>query len=155
MRKFLDLKIGVSTMDLKQAISGGLQTIMRVVVKNFNQRHRIQLREHENILRLFISIFILYIFSRALLETNLWLGLSFILAGCTAIWYGYVYRRREVMYLVLVGVIIGTLVTLLAPNTWQALSTGDIFSFIVILGLMIYLFRLSSKYKKGKYPNEK
>ena len=127
-------------------------TVGGIVYDNFNKRHRKKLQKGENVLRLTISIFILYVFSKALLETDWRLGISFIFAGLTAIWFGYIYRGREVMGLVLVGVIIGTLVTALAPDAWKAFSSGDFIGAAVIVGIMIYLYLISREYKKGRQP---
>jgi len=129
-----------------------VSTVGRIVYDNFNKRHRKRLQKGENVLRLIISIFILYVFSKALLETDWRLGVSFIFTGLTAMWFGYVYRGREVMGLVLVGVIIGTLVTALAPDAWKAFSSGDLIGAAVIVGIMIYLYLISREYKKGRQP---
>ena len=119
---------------------------------NYKKRHRSKLRKGENLLRLGISIFILYFISKALLETDWRLGLSFIVAGLTAIWFGYIYRGREVMGLVLIGVIIGSLVTLLAPDAWQAFSSGDFIGFAFIVFLMFFFYYISREYKEGRRP---
>ena len=139
-------------MGLVHRYYGLASTVGRIVYDNFNKRHRKKLQKGENILRLTISIFLLYVFSKALLETDWRLGISFIFAGLTAVWFGYVYRGREVIGLVLVGVIIGSLVTALAPDAWEAFSSGDFIGAAVIVGIMIYLYVVSREYKKGRRP---
>ena len=124
----------------------------QIALANYGKRHRDKLREPENVIRLLISVFIMYIIAWSLLETDRRLGFSFIVAGITAIWFGYVYRGREVMGLVLVGVIVGTLVTLLAPSAWKAFSSGDIAGAVIILALISFFYYISSQYKKGKHP---
>lgn len=123
-----------------------------ITYDNYKKRHRSKLRKGENLLRLGISIFILYFISKALLETDWRLGLSFVVAGLTAIWFGYIYRGREVMGLVLIGVIIGSLVTLLAPDAWQAFSSGDFIGLAFIVFLMFFFYYISREYKKGRRP---
>ncbi len=129
-----------------------IRRIISIIYQNFNKRHRPKLGDGENIFRLFISLFLLYFVSRALLETDWRLGISFIFAGLTAIWFGYVYRGREVIGLVLVGVIVASIVTILAPDAWKALSTGDFIGAAVIVVLMIYFYLQSREYKKGRRP---
>ena len=126
--------------------------LSQIAYDNFNKRHRVRLRKRENILRLMISIFIFYIFSKALLDTDWRLGLSFIFASLTAIWYGYIYRGRDVMGLVFVGVVIGSLVTVLAPDAWRALSGGDFIGAAAIVGIMIYFYFTSRELKRGRRP---
>lgn len=126
--------------------------IAAIVYENFNRRHRSKLGKKENILRFFISIFILYIFSKALLETDWRLGASFIFAGATAVWFGYIYRGRDVMGLVLVGVILGSLVSALAPDAWKALSSGDFIGAVIVIGIMGYLYFASREFKRGRRP---
>jgi len=140
------------TVQLAKSLRWILITSAQLTYSNFNKRHRDKLRKGRNIVQLAISIFILYFLSKALLETDWRLGFSLILAGLTAIWFGYIYRGREVMGLVLVGVIIGSLVTALAPNAWQALSSGDFIGGAVIIFLMVFLYFMSREYKKGRRP---
>lgn len=140
------------TIKIVRALWWLLVRVATIIYDNFNKRHRNRLGKGENMLRLIISIFILYIFSKTLLETDWKLGVSFIIAGLTAIWFGYIYRGRDVMGLVLVGVIIGTLVTALAPDAWKALSGGDFIGAVVIGSLMIYLYFKSRELKRGRRP---
>jgi len=140
------------TIEIAKALWWLVTGIALIIYDNYNKRHRDKLRNSENILRLVIALFMLYILSKALLDADWRLGVSFIIAGLTAVWFGYIYRGREVMGLVLVGVIIGSLVTVLAPDAWQALSTGDFIGAVVIIGIMIYLYFISREYKKGKRP---
>jgi len=135
---------------LAKALRWILTELAQIIYDNYNERHRSKLRKGENLLRLGISIFILFFISKALLETDWRLGLSFIVAGLTAIWFGYIYRGREVMGLVLIGVIIGSLVTLLAPDAWQAFSSGDFVGGAIIVFLMAFFYFISREYKKGR-----
>lgn len=126
--------------------------IMRISYINFNKRHRHRLSDGTNVLRLIISIIIFFFFSQALLESDWRLGLSYVFSGFIAIWFGYIYRNEVVMGLVLVGVVIGSLVTVLAPQAWKAFSAGDYIGAAVIVFLMIFFFSISREYKKGRRP---
>lgn len=140
------------TIKIAKALWWLLVRLAPIIYDNYNKRHRNKLQKGENVLRLIIALFILYILSKALLGTDWRLGVSFVIAGLTAVWFGYIYRGREVMGLVLVGVIIGTLVTALAPDAWQALSSGDFIGVAVIISIMIYLYFTSREYKRGRRP---
>ncbi len=141
-------------MNLDITLKDTITKIFEIIKDNYNKRHRKRLQKSENVIRLGISIFILYAFSRALLESDWRLGISFIIAGLTAIWFGYIYRGRDVMVLVFIGVVIGTFITVLTPNAWSAFSSGDIISVIIIVGLIMYFYKLSNEYKKGKRPKQ-
>jgi hypothetical protein len=149
----LTTRLYYNRMDMS-AMKDLITKIAEIIKDNFTKRHLKRLQKRENVVRLGISIFILYVLARALLESDLMLGISFIIAGLTAIWFGYVYKGRDVMILVLVGVVIGTFISILAPNAWGALSSGDFISAVIVIGLIIYFYRISSDYKKGKRPKQ-
>lgn len=126
--------------------------IVHISYINFDKRHRHRLSDGTNILRLIISIIIYFFFCKALLESDWRLGISYVVSGFIAIWFGYIYRNEVVMGLVLVGVIIGSLVTVLAPEAWKAFSAGDYIGAAIIVFLMIFFFVIASQYKKGRHP---
>ncbi len=129
-----------------------LNWLAPLIYANYIKRHRSRLRNNENILRLFLAIFLLFIISRALLASDWRLGIFFIIAGTVAIWFGYIYRNRDVILLVLIGVVIGTIVTILAPDAWKAFKAGDYIGAAVIIGIMAYFYLKSRGLKKGKRP---
>ncbi|GAI78806.1 unnamed protein product, partial [marine sediment metagenome] len=47
-------------------------------------------------------------------------------------------------------VIVGSIVTLLAPDAWQAFSSGDFIGFAFIVFLMAFFYYISREYKKGR-----
>ena len=49
-------------------------------------------------------------------------------------------------------IIAGIAATALAPNAWQALSSGDFIGGAVIIFLMVFLYFMSREYKKGRRP---
>jgi hypothetical protein len=135
------------------------QTLIRLLIwigkkirDNIVNVHLPRLINTENLLRLLAALLSLVLLVPSLIESNCWLGLSFLLAGLTALWRGWIYRNRFVIGMVVVGVILGSLVPGLAKDAWEALLSGDYVSVVVILIIGLLIYYLSSQLKKGRRP---
>lgn len=139
-----------------KSIGNLLKKLMEVLVgasiANYKKRHSAKLQSPENRLRLGIAFVLIPMIASSLLQTDWRLGLSFVTAGATAIWFGYVYKGRDVIGLVLVGVIIGTIPGILFPDAVNVAQTGDIMGAVIILAFGVFFYYLADQYKKGKRP---
>ena len=96
--------------------------------------HKKALKKDENKLRLGISVFLYMLLSWAIIQDYIKLGLSFIFAGATAIYAGYIYKGRQTMGLVLVGVALASmLIPTFFPAIEQSFKQGDYVGVLILI----------------------
>lgn len=137
---------------LGQTVCWLVHTVVIITRDNYNKKHRHKLQNGENIARLAIFVILFLFISKALLSSDWRFGLLFFVAGGTAIWFGYVYRGREVVALVLMGTVLGIAAATVGKSALEALSTGDWIGAILILVIAVYLYYISGRLKKGERP---
>lgn len=123
--------------------------------QNSLRSHRFYLKKDENKLRLAIAAGLFLYFFTYLLDTDWKLAVSFMFAGGMALYSGVVYKGREVMGFVLVGVVLAaTLPNVLVPGIRESFSQGNYVGTAILIGVGIYLFNSSSTLKKGSIPED-
>ncbi len=116
--------------------------------------HVKRLRRQENQIRLGIALVFYGLIVWAIIQDDVMLGLSFMLAGGIAIFTGAIYKSKEVMWLVLVGVAIGTVVPTLARDALDSYGNGDYVGAIILIVFAVFFWLLASSFKKGDPPND-
>lgn len=115
--------------------------------------HNKALTKSEGQLRLAIALILVALFSYALIPDNTKLGISFLFAGLMAIYAGYIYKGREVIGLVLVGVALAsTLIPSFFPGIKESLNQGDYVGMIVLILFGVFFWYFSGQLKKGEVP---
>lgn len=119
-------------------------------LENAKKVHSYWLSKSEGRILLLIAVFLWVIFSYALIQDNLKIGISFMLAGLMVIYSGAIYRDERVMGIVVVGVFIATLVPQFISDAWDTFKYGDWVSTVILLVLAIFLWYWSSVMKRGR-----
>jgi len=118
--------------------------------ENSKTIHRKALKKNEGKTRLVIAIVFLIVFSWALLQDNILLGLSFLYAGSVAIYAGYIYKGREVMGYVLIGVAIASVIPSLLPSISESYKNADYIGVLILILFGVFMWYISSRLKKGE-----
>ena len=141
---------------MKNILNWLWRNLINIAIKSWNNNkiiHKKALKKSENILRFFIAIFLYSIISWALIHDDLKLGLSFLFAGAIAIYAGYIYKARQTMGLVLVGVALAsTLIPTFFPGIKESFEKGDYIGMVVLILFGILFWYYSSQLKKGEIP---
>ena len=120
---------------------------------NNKKVHKKALKKPENIVLLLAALFILAIFSYALIPDEPRLGLSFLFAGSMAIYAGYIYKGMHVMGYVLSGVILATVISSLLPGISNSYKRADYIGVIILISFGFLIWYISSRLKKGEMPD--
>lgn len=121
---------------------------------NNKKIHKRALKKSENRWRLFIAVLLYVIISWALIQDDIKLGLSFLFAGAIAIYAGHIYKDRQAMGLVLVGVALAsTLIPSFFPSVKESFKQGDYIGMLILILFGIFFWYFSGQLKKGEIPD--
>ena len=120
--------------------------------KHSKRVHKKGFSTDEGKIRLVIAIFLLLPFSWQLFATEWKIGLSFLFAGSMAIYAGYIYKGREVLGYVLVGVALATVIPSLLPGISESYKNTDYIGMLILILVGVLIWYLSSQLKKGEIP---
>lgn len=119
-------------------------------LENAKKVHSYWLSKSEGRILLLIAVFLWVIFSYALIQDSLKIGISFVITGLMVIYSGAIYRDERVMGIVVVGVFVATLVPQFIADAWGAFKYGDWVSTVILLAFTIFLWYWSSVMKRGR-----
>jgi len=119
---------------------------------NAKKTHQKGLKKDEGRIRLAIALLVLTLFSWALIPDDTKLGLSFLFAGVMAIYAGYIYKGREVMGLVIAGVILATIIPSLLPSISESYKNVDYIGMFILILFGVFIWYFSSRLKMGEIP---
>ncbi len=141
---------------MKTALAWIWQRIqVRVTRSWYNNKlvHKRALKKSENVLRLGIAVLLYVMVSWAIVQDDVRLGLSFVFAGALAIYAGHIYKGRQTMGLVLIGVAIAsTLIPSFFPSIKDAFKQGDYIGMLVFILFGLFFWYYSGQLKKGEIP---
>ena len=72
-----------------------------------------------------------------------------------AIYAGYIYKGREVLGYVLVGVALATVIPSLLPGISESYKNADYIGMLILILVGVLIWYLSSQLKKVRYPHLK
>lgn len=125
---------------------------LRISLENACTTHKDGLGSRDGIWRLLIALGLLAVFGLQTLASDPKFSLSFFFAGFVAIYSGLIYKARNVMILILVGVVIGALVNTVFFAVLESFSKGECFGGMCLIVIGIVLFGWSSSLKRGDKP---
>jgi len=120
--------------------------------ENSKRVHKKGFSTGEGKIRLVIAVFLLLPFSWQLFATEWKIGLSFLFAGSMAIYAGYIYKGREVLGYVLVGVALATVIPSLLPSISESYKNTDYIGMLILILVGVLIWYLSSQLRKGETP---
>jgi hypothetical protein len=151
-------KVSAPPSSVRSAIAALGQFIKELAIKSWQnsmESHRRNLKKRENQGRLAMGVLLFILFFLQLLDSDVKLAASFMFAGGMALYTGTIYKGREVMGFVLVGVVLAaTLPNMLIPGIRESFAQGNYIGMVVLIGLGIYIFYWSSTLKKGEIPSD-
>jgi hypothetical protein len=87
-----------------------------------------------------------------LFESNWKNGISLLFSGSTAIFSGVIYKGRNVMALVVAGVLIGATVLPVFLGAWNSISGGDTVGALITAAVGVFIWIYSATLKSGNIP---
>ena len=140
---------------MKAILSWFIQLVKHIAERswqNSKKVHKKALRKTEGWIRLLIALFLLAIFSIALIPDETKIGLSFLFAGLTAVYAGYIYKGMHVMGYVLGGAILASVIPSLFPSVSESYKNADYIGCIILVLLGLIIWYCSAQLKKGERP---
>jgi hypothetical protein len=126
---------------------------LKASFRNAKKVHGRSLKTSDGWIRLVIALSLYLLLSYALISDDIKLGLSFIFSGFMVIYSGTIYKGGQVMGYVLLGVILGTVVTAFISESWHSVVGGDWIGSIILFSVGVFLWVGSSRLKSGKPPD--
>ncbi|HJX51040.1 MAG TPA: hypothetical protein VJ438_06275 [Candidatus Nanoarchaeia archaeon] len=109
-------------------------------------------KKRKNIFWIVIEIIILLIFIKPMFDLNIVTGIFYVFAIILAFWKGFIFRRRWVSWMIILGTILSYFAgAYLLPWALGSYLAGDIVSAVIVAVLLIYIWLKSRKLKKGEH----
>ena len=143
------------TDQLKLLVFNFVSSFLVRELKDARERWRRGLKGEQPWLPIPVTAISMYALWQWAFEQGLMFGLSFLFAALLAIGRGHIFTHPFRLILVAVAVVIGTLVIPgLRGDAWQTLREGDVLGALVIVGVVIFFWRLKKQMETGQMEND-